>query len=165
MTDERELPDVRRVQIHATDKYILLESASGYIVSGPDPAGYRVYLDPDTSSEVLGSEFFRALSGSRILDVDTERDLFLPERVDREYKLWIEELKSRFGYGSRRAALKDVKYCAVRKLHGEIVFMPHEHPEPEMWRRLDDKAFITIPENATPDQAGAAIRLALSRCS
>ena len=164
MTDKA-LPDIWRAQIRVTDRFIYLESASGFILFVPDPDGYSDYLDPDVSDQVLGEALLKALAGSRVVTPGTEGDLYDEDRVARAYEAWVTDARARFGYKAKRALFKDMLYCSARTLRGEITIMPSRHSKLEAWTRLDEDQYVTMPATASAKEAGAALRLALSRCS
>jgi hypothetical protein len=145
--------------------FYCIETYSGYYGSFRDPKGVQHLLAPQASDEELGNAVLDALSHSRIVTPAQAPDLY-PGRDERArwYQDWIAHLMQKYGYATKRALFKKMKSCSIqRRKGGMISFFPMDHNKLETWEPLEG-AEVTLADGSAPEQVGAALRLAFSRC-
>ncbi len=150
--------------IHKNGDFTCVEPLSGYRRTLRDYEGYAVYLAPDAPEEALGQALLEALDKSRFVDPIAAREFFQADLIMKHYRRWQDELKTRFGYRSRRQAYKNMVYCLAKRTGGTISIKPHKTVKPEYWTDLPDDQTVVIPATTDPLVAGAALKLALSGC-
>jgi hypothetical protein len=122
-------------------------------------------LAPQASDEELGNAVLDALSRSRIVKTAEAPELY-PDRdeAERLSKDWVARLMQKYGYATKRALFKKMKSCSIeRRKGGMISFLPTDHNRLEGWEFLEG-AEVTLADGSAPEQVGAALRLAFSRC-
>jgi len=83
------------------------------------------------------------------------------------YEKWAGDLQQQYGYKSRAAMFKNMNLCGIKHQNNEILFTPMVHVKLQAWEsaRNDGIEDIAIPSDSTAEAVGAALKLALSRCS
>ncbi|MDT3664599.1 contact-dependent growth inhibition system immunity protein [Cronobacter dublinensis] len=155
------------VCIFCTPEFISIETYSGLGRVSRDPLFTPHLLSPESDDESIGKAILQALSDSRTLILLEERvELFDLEKGKQRYCEWIAMLREKYGYKSRKALFKDMKYCSIHCVNGVINISPSRHEKLEAWggtgRGGNDKVILSL-ENS-PAEIGAGLRLALSRC-
>lgn len=144
--------------------FYCIETYSGYFGSLRDPKGVQHLLPPQASDEELGNAVLDALSRSRIVKTAEAPELY-PDRDEgqRLYQEWIARLMQKYGYTTKRALFKKMKSCSIRRRKGGMIsLLPTDHNKLETWELLEG-AEVTLADGSTPEQVGAALRLAFSR--
>lgn len=121
-----------------------------------------------TSNEEVGEAILKGLFASRIINPNREPDFFdVMGRVVPQYNLWVSEIMSRFGYKTKRAMFKNMKSCSVELVKSAVIFQPSHHEKLEAWsgKGITESDYVVIPANSPPAEVGAALRLAISRCT
>jgi hypothetical protein len=158
-------PSITRcAAVHANDRYISIQTFSGYGRTMGDPKGLQIYINANSSNFLIGSSLYDALNKSREVIPSEEPDLFDYKQIEKRSEEWIRELIERYRYKSKREALIKTKYCDVTSERGEILIAPFRHTRLEGWLGQEDDKTVVVPEMATAEQLGAAVRLALTRC-
>jgi hypothetical protein len=154
-----------RAQAYDNGDFYCIETYSGYYGSLRDPKGVQHLLPPQASDEELGNAVLDALSRSRIVKTAEAPELYVGrDEREREYRDWIARLMQRYGYATKRALFKKMKSCSIdRRKGGMISFFPKDHKQLETWELLEG-AEVTLADGSAPEQVGAALRLAFSRC-
>lgn len=72
-----------------------------------------------------------------------------------------------YGYKTKRELFKKMRRCDVEERRGVITIGPNHHEKLEAWGRDkgDGIEDVVIEANCSPSEIGAALRLALSRCT
>lgn len=144
--------------------FLLVQTISDTII---DPHGAHHYLPLDVSERDLGAAVLDALSKSRKLVTPEEEDLLIPENLKAHYDAWKQEVMQQYGYKNRKAMFQHMMNVSIDCEGGEITFMPHHHEKLEAWSSTanypDDH--IIIPASSTPEEIGAALREAFTRCT
>ncbi|MCC8374950.1 MULTISPECIES: contact-dependent growth inhibition system immunity protein [Photorhabdus] len=143
-----------------------IQTYSGNGLLGVDPLGSEYLLQPVASDQELGKAVLDALSKSRIIPLDEYGDYFDHDANDKQYKNWITEMMGSYGYRSKRQLFKKMNNCNIRLLDGVITIMPYGHKKLELWtgQGIVESDYVIIPANSSPEEVGAALRLAFSRC-
>ena len=162
MTEVEPPPFRRWATVFKSNRYIAIASLSGYRRTVPDPDALRLFLDPDASNTALGDGLLQALARSRFLVPPSP--LYGPDEIDRNYAAWCEELVSRYGYSSKRRALENALNCFIWQEGDEITIEPMRRGRADWWHAIEGEPNVVIPTGAGPEEAGAALRHALSRC-
>jgi len=158
--------------IRANGDFIYVKTCSGLHAPLPDPDGREFCLDPTASDEELGEALLASLAASRQIASRDARcssgKIFYDRRgrVEEEYKEWMARTMARFGYKTKRAMFKDMNSCLAESNGDAITIMPTHHVKLEAWDGdgLTKEDNVVIPADSPPSEAGAALRLALSRC-
>lgn len=155
--------------------FICMDTYSGYRGGTDcDPKGKQHLLSPDASDLTLGEAVQDTLAHSRwVLPARREGSTY-PEGVEFDmsvcdfkvnYPAWVNALMERYGYKTKRALFKDMQRVSIESKNGVLTFAPSHHAKLEGWEGIDDEAKVIIPATSTLDEMGAALRLALSRCT
>jgi hypothetical protein len=70
-----------------------------------------------------------------------------------------------YGYKSRRALFRKMKHCSAEIIGENIRMMPMRRDRGEAWDGLNESETVVVPVLSSPAEIGAALRLALSRCT
>ena len=165
--------------VKCNSDFICVETCSGYRGgTDVDPKGKQHFIATDASDENLGLAVVDALAHSRwVLSAPREGSTYSPEvefdsdltfkKGAERYVAWTEFLIERYSYKTKRALFKDMKNVSIEKKSGSITFKPWHHEKLEAWGRTkgDGIEDVVIPDTSTPAEIGAALRLALSRCT
>ncbi|MCA6218982.1 contact-dependent growth inhibition system immunity protein [Photorhabdus antumapuensis] len=146
--------------------FYCIETFSGYRMLSADPQGSYYLLSPDIDDEQLGMAVLDALFKSRLIPLEEIDDFFEPEKYDEQYKEWIDELIKTYGYRSKRQLFKRMRDCGIQLLDGNITIRPTGHEKLELWtgKGIVESDYVIIPADSSPEEVGAALRLAFSRC-
>ena len=145
--------------------FYCIETYSGYGLLRDDPETKSHLLTPECSDEVLGITLLTALSASRVVDPD-DHDFFDRDNVSISFDQWVGEMMNTYSYKTKRALFKNMLSCGVRQLNGMITIRPSVHDRLDGWsgNGIAESDYVIIPDNSTPEEIGAALRLAFSRC-
>ncbi|MNV84973.1 hypothetical protein D3C71_1788910 [compost metagenome] len=88
-------------------------------------------------------------------------------RVSPQYVEWVNEIMGKFEYKTKRIMFKEMKCCLVELISGSIVIRPTHHEKLEAWsdKGIEEDDCVVVPADGSPTELGAALRLALSRCT
>ncbi|MEP6930603.1 MAG: contact-dependent growth inhibition system immunity protein [Flavobacterium sp.] len=156
------------VYVKSNDDFIFIETYSGYWNCLPDPSGESFMLSHSSSNEEVGEAVLRGVSASRIINPKHDPEFFdVMGRVVPQYNSWISEVMSQFGYKTKRAMFKDMKNCAIELVKNTVMIQPSHHEKLEAWsgKGITESDYVVIPSNSSPVEVGAALRLAISRCT
>lgn len=147
-------------------KFMSITTYSGYSSFSADPQGKEYRLLANADDRTMGNVVLDTLKYSRILSPKEDFELFSNQKTEERYQRWIAELMAEYGYKSRRALFKEMHSCKIKKLGGNIIISPRWHEKLEMWSISASKGPfpIIIPDSSSPEEIGAALRLAFSRC-
>jgi hypothetical protein len=163
----------------ASDRFICIQTYSGYRATQMDYKGAVHYLDPDTDDQEVGAAFLDALRKSRFVASSIRRDIWMhpevgvdPELYDfastsHRYEEWVEATRRRYGYKSRRELFKILKCCNAKCQGGVVNIQPMKKDRGEGWiyPSATQDVSVKIDLGSAVEDFGAAVRLALSRCS
>ncbi|MCT8350099.1 CdiI family contact-dependent growth inhibition immunity protein [Photorhabdus temperata] len=137
---------------------------SGYRALNLDTSRGNYMLTSDVSDEKLGIVILDALSKSRLIDPDD--NFFDNEKKAERYKGWVKLLMETYNYRSKRQLFKKMHNCGIQLLDGQITIRPSCHEKLEGWSGdgISESDYVVIPANSSPEEIGAALRLAFSRC-
>jgi hypothetical protein len=154
------------VDAKMNNEFISLKTCSGYFNFLDDPEVPEYLLLPNASEEEIGRALLDALSRSRILIPQENRDFFSFERAGVRYEEWVKKIMARYGYNIRRAMFVNMKNCSVRSQDGQIIWGPSNHVKLEAWGRnkSDGIKDVVIPATSSAFEAGAALKEAFKRC-
>lgn len=160
--------DFKRMR-HSSAKFnqdiYIIETYSGYRSQLKDPEGECIILNLDCTDAKMGSAIMLALSASRLVDPD-DQDFFSLEKSNERYLGWVKDIMDKFGYKTKKALFKKMNSCSITQLDGMITFRPTIHEKLEGWSgdRIDEKDYVVISDTSSPEDIGAALRLAFTRC-
>ncbi len=131
-----------------------------------DPLFPAHFLPPDTADKILGETVIEALSKSRTLSIEECVAFFDIEKGKQRYEEWAKNLIERYGYTSRNALFKNMKYCSIHIFEGQIKILPTYYERREFWsgKNLSKSDIVVIPSESLPIKIGAALRLSFKRC-
>jgi hypothetical protein len=163
MNPKKILPFAQWADINRTERFICMETLSGYSLIQREDNGYRVYLPPGTSDKAMGQALLEALDQSRYI-WPPDREFSKWQRYMQCYHDWHKEFMSRYGYKTKRDAYKNMDWCRAKRSEGKISIQPHKRDKPEYFKSLPAESTVVIPETRDAAELGAALRLALDRC-
>jgi CDI immunity protein len=163
----------------ANGDFICIETWSGYRGgTSRDPKGAQHFLRPDAGHHDLGDAIIDALAHSRFVlgarrpgfvyppDVEFDMELSDYDESAKRYAAWIEDLKARYRYKTKRALFRDMKNCGIESRSGQITVRPTRHEKLEGWvgTGMGHEDHVVLPADSSADKLGEALRLAFSRC-
>ncbi|MCA0371180.1 MAG: CdiI family contact-dependent growth inhibition immunity protein [Proteobacteria bacterium] len=121
-------------------------------------------LMPDASNLELGRALLSALSLSRLIALDDPA--YTNEACAARYDAWVKEKMDRFGYKTKSAFFRQMDNCSIEIRDGVLTISPSYHYRLDGWSGdfIDKKDYVRIPADSSPEEVGAALRLAFSRC-
>lgn len=155
-----------RARALKNEKFICIETYSGYRCSQSDPIGVQHLLHLDVSDENLGLAVRDALVRSRFVLPREDPELYDPKRIDERYSAKVERLISLYKYKSRRDLFRNMISCDIEMYGGKIEILPSFHDQLEGWSGdgISDDDCVTLSAEDSAAAIGAALRLAFSRC-
>ncbi|OHQ17091.1 contact-dependent growth inhibition system immunity protein, partial [Neisseria sp. HMSC064F03] len=118
----------------------------------------------DTDNGTLGTTVLQALANSRTLDNEAERiDFLKQESFKLRYEDWVANLCGNLGYKTRRALFQNMMSVDIWLHNGCLKISPSRHVKLEAWDAIDADDVILSLDNS-PEEIGAGLKLALSRC-
>ena len=165
--------------VTANDRFICIQTYSGYRASQMDDKGALHYLDSKADSHELGLALLDAIEKSRFVASTMRRDVWMHPEVGvdaefydynstlRRYEEWVQATMSLYGYKTRKALFKGLHSCNAKCQNGVINIQPMKKDKGESWSCPSSTPDISvnIALNAQAEEVGAALRLALSRCT
>jgi hypothetical protein len=159
------LPFAQWAEINRTNRFVSLEPLSGYSNVQREDEGFVIWLAPDATDEALGHALLEALDKSRFIWPRDEPEFLDAERYKRCYRNWQEDFTRRYGYKKTRHAYWNMDWCRAKRSEEKISIQPHQRDKPEYFRDLPPDRTVVVPATDDAIAAGAALRLALSRCA
>ena len=153
--------------VHATELFICIETMSGLGLVGTDPLFSSHLLSPAADARLLGVAALQALKNSRTLNDEDERIAFFDlETGKKQYQNWIATLMSQYGYKTKKSLFKDMKNCSIHCANDLITISPSRHDKLEAWSEtgINESDHVLLPVGSAPEEIGAGLKLALSRC-
>ncbi len=147
--------------------FYCIETYSGFRGGSGDPLGKQHLLPPDVINEVLGAALLDALNHSRFITDEKElRSFNNYEKRKTDDAKWVSDLILRFGYRNKQRLFKSMESCLIECREELLTITPFTHEKLEGWGREKDDGIedVVINKNATPEEVGAALRLAFERC-
>ena len=148
----------------ANERALIIQTWSGFGRYAPDHLYPPHILPLDTDNETLGTTVLQALANSRTLDNEAERiDFLKQESFKLRYEDWVANLCGNLGYKTRRALFKNMMSGDIWLHNGCLKISPSRHVKLEAWDAIDADNVILSLDNS-PEEIGAGLKLALSRC-
>ena len=148
--------------------FFCISTMSGCSAYRPDLGYERIFLVPSAANSAIGEALLLALSRSRFVDPrDPANEEFLHFRKSAERsKIWVAETMKQFGLKTKTAMFKNMKHCSVSHRSGQLIIKPWIHVKLQAWSREkgDGIEDVVIADTASPEEIGAAVHLAFSRC-
>ena len=175
--------DVKRghwARVYANDSFINIMARSGFHTGDViDFASCCEYLPINASDEELAQSARSALAASRFVTQERRDDILFPSDIEfdydlfdqnapvDQYKKWVQDTMKRYGFKTKQALFNGMKLCDITMKDGRIVFFPRNHCRLDAWDsgNLTEKDNVVISDNSSLAETGAALRLALSRCT
>ena len=146
------------------ERALIIQTWSGFGRYAPDHLYPPHILPLDADNETLGTTVLQALANSRTLDNEAERiDFLKQESFKPRYEDWVANLCGNLGYKTRRALFKNMMSVDIWLHNGCLKISPSRHVKLEAWDAIDADDVILSLDNS-PEEIGAGLRLALSRC-
>ena len=148
----------------ANERALIIQTWSGFGRYAPDHLYPPHILPLDTGNETLGTTLLQALANSRTLDNEAERiDFLKQENFKPRYEDWVAKLCGNLGYKTRRALFKNMMSVDIWLHNGCLKISPSRHVKLEAWDAIDaDDVILSLDKS--PEEIGAGLKLALSRC-
>ena len=148
----------------ANERALIIQTWSGFGRYAPDHLYPPHILPLDTDNGTLGTTVLQALANSRTLDNEAERiDFLKQESFKLRYEDWVANLCGNLGYKTRRALFKNMMSVDIWLHNGCLKISPSRHVKLEAWDAIDADDVILSLDNS-PEEIGAGLKLALSRC-
>ena len=148
----------------ANERALIIQTWSGFGRYAPDHLYPPHILPLDADNETLGTTVLQALANSRTLDNEAERiDFLKQESFKPRYEDWVANLCGNLGYKTRRALFKNMMSGDIWLHNGCLKISPSRHVKLEAWDAIDADDVILSLDNS-PEEIGAGLKLALSRC-
>ena len=148
----------------ANERALIIQTWSGFGRYALDHLYPPHILPLDTDNETLGTTVLQALANSRTLDNEAERiDFLKQENFKPRYEDWVAKLCGNLGYKTRRALFKNMMSVDIWLHNGRLKISPSRHVKLEAWDAIDADDVILSLDNS-PEEIGAGLKLALSRC-
>lgn len=156
---------MKRAAVIFNDQYLEIESwhqGSGLLNLDFE----RVILSLDVSNEVLGQSIIIALNaGKSIPPEDIKGILFSPE-LDNLMKERDKELMVDFGYKSKKTLFKHMRKVGITYINDTYKISPsHQDGLDYSFTGLSKDDEIILPNDATDEELGQAVRLAYEKCT
>ncbi|AKP34329.1 contact-dependent growth inhibition system immunity protein [Yersinia aleksiciae] len=154
--------------VYSTKEFLSVETDSGFGRVRRDPLFPPYLLQPDADDQTIGNIILKALLDSRTLTSLEERVAFFDlEKGKEQYAAWIAMLMERYGYKTKKSLFKDMKNCSIHCVNDLIMISPTHHEKLEAWsgKGIKESDHVAISANSLPAEIGAALRLAISRCT
>lgn len=166
MTNIDDVPKKHRAIVSLNSDFINIVTCSGYRMIAEDYSQKNEFLSIDENDAEIGKHLREALSLSRFVDPDKDEELDLYLFDQERYREWLDDVNKKFGYKTKKALFHSMVMCHLTLYEGQITIEPWRQESLNGWDRegLRGKE-ITISENCTDEELGAAARLALSRCT
>ena len=149
----------------ANERALIIQTWSGFGRYAPDHLYPPHILPLDTDNETLGTTVLQALANSRtfVYDSPEDQDFFDTEKFRQRYEDWVAKLCGNLGYKTRRALFKNMMSGDIWLHNGCLKISPSRHVKLEAWDAIVADDVILSLDNS-PEEIGAGLRLALSRC-
>ncbi|BBF85943.1 hypothetical protein DLM_2329 [Aquitalea magnusonii] len=125
-------------------------------------------MEPDADHHTLGLTVLQALQNSRTLSNEEceTTDFFDLTAGKLRYQAWYQELMQRYGYKTKKALFKNMQLCGIHCVNGIITIIPYRHEKLEAWGGdgIEESDYVVLSTASTPEEIGAGLRLAISRC-
>ncbi|WP_165011079.1 contact-dependent growth inhibition system immunity protein [Neisseria yangbaofengii] len=149
----------------ANEKAFIIQTYSGLGMIGIDHLYPPHILPLDTNDKILGDIVLQALANSRTLNNEAERiDFFDFNKETQRHIDWLNHLYEKLGYKTKRALFKNMMSCTIWLNNGRIKISPSRHVKLEAWEGIKGVENVIVTLDNTPEEIGAGLRLALSRC-
>ena len=154
----------KRAYVKSNGDFVSIKTYSGYSMPLPDPTVPEKLLDHNVSNEMLGEAILNSVQHSKFLPIEQARALRL--NVEQNYKNWIEQMKTRYGYKTKNALFKKMMNCDIILDSSIITIEPTLHEKLEAWSGdgIKEEDYVKVPAGSPPAEIGAALRLAFKRC-
>jgi hypothetical protein len=152
----------------ANAKLICVDTYSGYRSCSRDPNGKHHVLRPDVVDEDLGTALLDAIKHSRFLTPQEHPEFYdWKSTGQQQYEAWVKSLMESHGYRTRRELFGAMKSCGVKCQDAVVTIRPSHHRILEAWSGdgITEQDWVNVSESSSPEAIGAALRLALSRCT
>lgn len=150
----------------ANTKGIIIQTRSGLRMTMIDHLCPPDIFNHSVDNEMLGNSILKALSNSRTFIYDSPecKDFFDLEKRKQRYDDWVAGLCEKLGYKTKRALFKKMKSCSIWLNNGRIKMSPSRQVKLEAWDGISGVEDVVLSLDNSPEEIGAGLRLALSRC-
>jgi hypothetical protein len=165
---------------YCNSDFIYVQTYSGFR-SGThaDPKGKEYFLRTDASDDELGCSILAALAASRFVlpapragsiyspEVEFDAELYDSKSSEEMQVGWIKKITEAYGYKTKRALFKDMRYCSVTHHEGTITIRPWHHEKLDSWsgEGFTFEDYLNIRSDSGPAVVGAALRSAFGKCT
>ncbi len=155
------IPPQKHAEVSFFLPFIHVESLVHTGVLSSDPNGYMDYLDPEADDLALGASTRAALNASWMIDSREPLAKELRNGVER-FEALEAEMMARAGVKTFRAFYRDWGIVSVQLMDGRITLAAREPISRGGWNGIRGHAGITLPEDASDAELGAALRAELT---
>jgi hypothetical protein len=145
------------------NEFLLVETMSKYGLLCKDFTISDFLLLPNVDNKTLGENVLLALSKSRTITKEEYLTFFNLEVTKKQIEEWEKNLMQKFGYKTKRALYRKMNRCWIYLKNGVIEISPSNHEKLKAWSGIRN-ADIFLSLNNSPEEIGAGLRLAFSKC-
>lgn len=158
---------IPRAIILLNEKFYRVSSLAVGLITIGDPDGIRLFLPPDANDEVLGSAVRQTLTASRPISLENLNQFIDSGDLKRRDKEEDSLMMRKFGYTSKRALYKSMKFCSISVVSEEIEFQPTHRKGLDGFtiRTNLNLVPVIVPQTASDMELGFALREAFARCT
>ena len=151
---------------YANEKFIIIQTESGCGRYMLDYIYSPNILKHEVDNEILGKAILQALANSRtfIYGSQEDEDFFDLEKSQQRYDNWVFNLCKQLGYQTKRTLFKKMKNGGVWLNNGKIKISSTRQIKLEAWDGINGVEDVVLSLDNSPEEIGAGLRLALSRC-
>ncbi len=145
--------------------FLEVHTESGYgLITGDHEKGKSFILSPDCINEELGVAVQQALDASRIVRQAENPEFYIS--IEERYKKWMSAMMQRFKYKTKSAMFRKMLSCSIIRHKESITIEPSNHKRSDYWNAegITEDDHVILPDTSTPEEIGAGLRLAFSRC-
>ena len=151
--------------VKATEAFVAFQTLSGHGLIRPEAGRAPTFVDRRADDRAIGEALLTALAGSRNIVPYTDPEFENPENYARAYEETREAIFRRTDKKTKREAYEDMGWCRVRRSEGKIRIRPAPPDGVGKWGALPEDMNVVIPATDDPVVVGAALRLAIERCT
>lgn len=166
------IPPMKHATVFEKRPWANIIARSGYRATFDHADAYCDFIPFPLTDESVGRSVVKALSASQFHDPRISPPESLSSfgdyaKVIERYKRWTGFVKSRYPGLSSRMVFRGMKCCNVTfNVQDNVIVIEHTFQQKtDEWVHPQEGAdVVSVSYNSAPEEIGAAVRLALSRC-
>lgn len=155
-----------RASVYSNGDFFRITTMSQGMLDYAEPDASPHYLTPDVDDATLGHTLRLALKASKRVSVEEFQKIFhsgVIQKLGNERDAWA---MKHYGYKTKRAMYKNMDSCSISVADRQIEIAPLHHKSLDGYSAtVDGPHPLYVPESATNEKLGAALRDGFSRCT